>query len=49
MLAKVQIPSLASKMSTCQQEELNVVEGSAYSYFCPTWKSTFHAMATKVS
>jgi len=34
MLFKVQIPSLVSIMLTCQQKELNVVEWSAYSYFC---------------
>ncbi len=36
-------------MSTCQQEDLNVVEGNAYSYSCHTWKLTSCAMAAKVS
>jgi len=49
MLAKVQMPSLVSTMSTCQWKELNVVEGNACNYFRPTWKSTFHPMPTKVS
>jgi hypothetical protein len=36
-------------MSIRQQKELNVVEGNACSYFCPTWKPASHAMPTKVS
>ncbi len=48
-LIKVQMPSLISIMSICQQEGLNVVEGSACNCFRPTWKSTSCAMATKVS
>jgi hypothetical protein len=47
-LAKVWIPSIISTMSTHQQEELNVVEGSACNCFCPMWKPTSHVMATKV-
>jgi hypothetical protein len=36
-------------MSIHQREECNVVEGSACSCSRPTWKSTSHTMATKVS
>jgi hypothetical protein len=35
MLAKVQMPSLVSTISTHEREELNVVEGSECNYFCP--------------
>jgi len=36
-------------MSTRQRKELNVAKGSACSCSYPSWKPTFHAMATKVS
>ncbi len=48
MSTKVQIPSLVKTMSTCQREKLNMVEGSACNYSCPTWKPTFPIMATKM-
>jgi hypothetical protein len=32
-LARVQMSSLVSTMSTCRQNELNMFEGNAYSYF----------------
>jgi hypothetical protein len=48
MSVKVWMPSLVNTMLIHQQEELNVVEGNAYN-FCPMWKLTIHAMATKVS
>jgi hypothetical protein len=47
-LVKVQMSSLVSTMSTRWWKELNVVEGSACNYYCPTWKPTFRTMATKV-
>jgi len=42
------MPFLVSTMSTHQQKELNVVEGSACNYSCPTWKLAFCAMVAKV-
>jgi len=48
MLIKVQMPFLVSTMLTRQQEELNVFERSACSYFHPTWKPTLSAMVAKV-
>jgi len=48
MLTRVQMPSLVSTMSTCWQEELNVVEGSTCNCFHPTWKPTSRAMVAKV-
>jgi hypothetical protein len=35
---KMQMSSLVSRMSTCQQKELNVVGKNACNYFCPMWK-----------
>jgi hypothetical protein len=48
MSTRVQIPSLVNTMSACSRKKLNMVEGNACNYFCPTWKPTFCAMATKV-
>jgi hypothetical protein len=45
---KVRMPFLVSTMSTHQQKELNVVEGSACNYSCPTWKLAFCAMVAKM-
>jgi hypothetical protein len=35
---KVRMSSLVSIMSIHQLEELNVIEGNACNYSCPTWK-----------
>jgi hypothetical protein len=48
MSTKVQIPSLVSTMSTYQQKELSVVEGSACNYYCSTLKLASCAMLTKM-
>jgi hypothetical protein len=40
--------SLVSTMLTRRQEELNVVEGSAYNCSCHAWKPAFHVMVAKV-
>jgi hypothetical protein len=45
---KAFMPILVTTMSTHQQEELNVVEGSACNCSRPTCKPTFHAMVAKV-
>jgi hypothetical protein len=49
ILAKVRMVSLVNTMLTHQRVELNVVEISACSCFCPTWKPTFGAMVAKMS
>jgi hypothetical protein len=49
MSAKVQMSSLVSIMSSHQQEELNVVEGSACNCSYLMWKPTSYVMAIKVS
>jgi len=48
MSGKVWIPYSVNSMLTHQWEELKVVKRSACSCFHPTWKSTSHAMATKM-
>jgi hypothetical protein len=45
---RVWMPSLVNIMSTRQQKELNVVEGSACNCFCPMWKLASHTMVAKV-
>jgi len=47
--ARMQIPSSVRTMSTCQQNELNVIEGNTCSCYYPMWKPTSHAMVRKVS
>jgi len=48
MLIRVQMPVLVITMLIRWWKELNMVEGNTYSCFCPTWKPTSCAMATKV-
>jgi hypothetical protein len=50
MTTSIEVPmsSLVNTMLIRRWEELNVVEGNACNYYCPTWKPTSHTMATKV-
>jgi hypothetical protein len=48
-LARMQTPFLVSTMLIHGQKELYMDEGTACNCYHPTWKSTFHAMAAKMS
>jgi hypothetical protein len=47
-LGKVRISFLVRTMSTCQQKELDMVEGNTCTCSCSMWKPTYCVMATKV-
>jgi hypothetical protein len=47
--ARVKISSLVNIMSTHQQKEWNMVQGSVCNCFHPTWKLAFDVMVAKLS